>query len=74
MASSKEIGKDKTPSKEGKAMDAAFQKATRRALAEAFKVRKTVMVERDGWLVMVDKDGKVKRRVKRLPKLIIPVP
>lgn len=72
MGAAKKIIKDTKPSDEGKAMDAAFKKATRRALAEAFKVRKTVMVERDGWLVMVDKEGKVRRRVKQLPKLIIP--
>lgn len=72
MGAAKKISKDTKPSDEGKAMDAAFKKATRRALAEAFKVRKTVMVERDGWLVMVDKEGKVRRRVKQLPKLVIP--
>lgn len=59
-------------SAEGKAMDAAFRKATRRAQAKAFEVRKTILVERDGWLVMVDKGGKVHKRVKQLPKLEIP--
>lgn len=72
MGAAKKIIKDNTPSDEGKAMDAAFKKATRRALAEAFKVRKAVMLERDGWLVMVDKEGRVRRRVKQLPKLTIP--
>lgn len=61
-------------SAEGKAMDAAFKKATARALKKAFKVRKTVMVERDGWLVMVDKEGRIRRRVKQLPKLTVPAP
>ncbi|MBK7384342.1 MAG: hypothetical protein IPI81_13600 [Flavobacteriales bacterium] len=56
----------KKPSAEGEAMNAAFKKATKRAAEEAFKVRKTIMVEKDGWLVMVDKNGIVKRRVKRL--------
>lgn len=61
-------------SAEGKAMDAAFKEATARALEKAFKVRKTVMVERDGWLVMVDKEGRIRRRVKQLPKLTVPAP
>lgn len=49
-------------------MDRAFKLATKKALKEAFKVRRTIMIERDGWLVMVNKAGKVVRRVKRLSK------
>lgn len=53
-------------------MNEAFRQATKRARVEAFKVRKTIMIEKDGWLVMVDKTGKVVKRVKELPKRILP--
>ncbi len=69
MASKKTaVRKGAKPSAEGKAMDRAFKLATKKALKEAFKVRRTIMIERDGWLVMVNKAGKVVRRVKRLSK------
>ena len=60
------------PSAEGQAMNEAFRQATKRAREEAFKVRKTIMIEQDGWLVMVDKTGKVVKRVKEMPKRILP--
>ena len=67
MASKKPtVRKKSEPSAEGKAMDRAFKRATKKAVGEAFKVRKTIMVQRDGWLVMVNKAGKVVRRVKQL--------
>ncbi len=53
-------------------MNLAFKKATKRAMEEAFKVRKTIMIEKDGWLVMVNKAGKVVKRVKKLPKHVLP--
>jgi len=53
-------------SAEGDAMAKAFKLATARAKREAFQVRKTIMVERDGWLVMINKAGKIVKRVKRL--------
>lgn len=59
-------------SEEAKLMDRLFRQATKKAAEEAFKVRKTIMVEKDGWLVMVNKDGKVTKRVKRIPKLVVP--
>jgi len=62
----------KKPSAEGEAMNKAFKKATKRAMEEAFKVRKTIMIEKDGWLVMVNKTGKVVKRVKQLPKRVLP--
>jgi hypothetical protein len=62
------ISRRKKPSSEGAAMDKAFKRATKRAAANAFKVRKTIMVERDGWLVMVNKAGRIVRRVKQLSK------
>ena len=59
-------------SAEGEAMNTAFKKATKRAAREAFTVRKTIMIEKDGWLVMVNKDGKVVRKVKRLERIKLP--
>ncbi len=53
-------------------MDLAIKKAAKRAVKAAFDVRKTIMVERDGWLVMVNKAGKVVRKVKRLEPLDLP--
>jgi hypothetical protein len=53
-------------------MDAAFKKAAKQAKAMAFTVRKTIMVERDGWLVMVNKAGKVTKRVQRLEPVKLP--
>lgn len=62
------ISKRKRPTKEAAAMDKAFKQATKRAVEEAFKVSKTIMVERDGWLVMINKAGRVVRRVKEVRK------
>ena len=59
-------------SEEGKAMNKAFKTATRRAAERAFAKRKTILVEKDGWLVRVRKDGSVWRRVKRLQRLRLP--
>ena len=69
MARKKTTTVTEKPSTEGDAMDKAFKLATARARREAFEVRKTIMVERDGWLVMINKSGKVVKRVKRLPLL-----
>jgi len=61
----------KKPSAEGEAMAKAFKTAMKRAEREAFTVRKTIMVERNGWLVMVNKEGKVVRKVKKLEPLVL---
>lgn len=53
-------------------MNEAFKKATKRARTEAFKVRKTIMIQKDGWLVMVNKAGRVVKRVKKLPEPELP--
>lgn len=50
-------------------MNAAFKQAVKKAKHKAFSVRKTIMVEKNGWLVMVNKDGKVVRKVKNLESL-----
>lgn len=55
-----------TLSAEGVLLNEVFRSATAKAAAAAFKVRKTILVERDGWLVRVYKDGRIWRRVKRL--------
>lgn len=55
-------------------MNKIFQQATRKAMREAFKVRKTIMIEKDGWLVMVNKAGRVVRRVKKLPEFPLAKP
>lgn len=60
------------PTAEGQAMDAAFKKAAKQAKAKAFTVRKTIMVERDGWLVMVNKAGRVIKRIQRLEPVKLP--
>ncbi|MBL0127523.1 MAG: hypothetical protein IPP83_08685 [Flavobacteriales bacterium] len=57
---------------EGEAMDTTFKKATAKAARRAFAVRKTIMIEKDGWLVMVNKAGKVIKRVKRLDAVKVP--
>ncbi|MBK9513415.1 MAG: hypothetical protein IPO05_07235 [Flavobacteriales bacterium] len=59
-------------SAEGEAMDKAFKTAMKRAERQAFTIRKTIMIERNGWLVMVNKEGKVVKKVKKLEPLIIP--
>ncbi|WKZ64876.1 MAG: hypothetical protein QY325_08855 [Flavobacteriales bacterium] len=59
-------------SSEGKAMNKAFKTATRRAAEQAFAKRKTILVERDGWLVRVRADGRVWRRVKKLAPVHLP--
>lgn len=53
-------------------MNVAFKKATKKAARQAFAVRKTIMIEKDGWLVMVNKEGQVVKRVKRLERLVVP--
>ena len=53
-------------SDDGRALSNAFRKAVKRAVTDAFIVRKTIMVERHGWLVMVNKEGKIVKRVKKL--------
>jgi hypothetical protein len=73
MATKKQALKTlRKPTAEGRAMDAAFKKAAKQAKAMAFTVRKTIMVERDGWLVMVNKAGKVTKRVQRLEPVKLP--
>ncbi|MFN6178276.1 MAG: hypothetical protein ACK46G_12150 [Flavobacteriales bacterium] len=59
-------------SAEGKAMNRAFKTATKRASKQAFAKRKTILVEKDGWLVRVRKDGRVWRRVKQLVPVTLP--
>ena len=68
-AKPKKIATRSKPTREGEAMNAAFKKATARARLGAFEVRKTIMIEKDGWLVMVNKAGRVVRRVKRIEPL-----
>ena len=53
-------------------MNVAFKKATKKAARQAFAVRKTIMIEKNGWLVMVNKAGKVVKRVKELERLVLP--
>ncbi len=60
------ISRSKLPSKEAQAMSRNFKEATDAARKAAFKNRKTVLTERDGWLVRIKKDGSVWRRVKRV--------
>jgi peroxiredoxin len=62
----------KKPSAEGEAMAKAFKTAMKKAERLAFTVRKTIMVEKDGWLVMVNKEGKVMKKVKKLEPLVLP--
>ena len=62
----------KKPSSEGAQMARAFGIAVRNARNGAFRLRKTLLVERDGWLVRVNKAGKVVRRVKRLEQIKLP--
>jgi|GEM_PF-1652046 len=57
---------------EGKAMNAAFKKATKKARKDAFAVRQTLMVEKNGWLVLIDRTGKVVKRVKQLEQVRVP--
>lgn len=57
---------------EGEATQKAATAATREARSRAFRVRKTVLTELDGWLVLVRKDGSVYRRVKKLEPLVLP--
>ncbi|MCB0774474.1 MAG: hypothetical protein KJZ58_06230 [Flavobacteriales bacterium] len=49
-----------------KALREASVAATEAASKAAFEVVDTLLVVRDGWLVKVDKDGKVRRKVKRI--------
>lgn len=54
-----------------KVLRVASSKATAKAHRGAFAHMKTQLVTKDGWLVRVDKDGKVTKKVKSLmsPKL-----
>lgn len=64
------VRKKTRPSAEGLALSEAFMKATKRAKEQAFKVRTTIMVEKDGWLVMVNKAGRVIRKVKPVSPIV----
>lgn len=57
---------------EGVATQKAASLATREARERAFGVRKTILAEKDGWLVLVRKDASVYRRVRRLEPLVLP--
>ncbi|MEZ4755988.1 MAG: hypothetical protein R2817_04075 [Flavobacteriales bacterium] len=70
MPKKKAIITRKKPSAEGEAMAKAFKTAMKRAERLAFTVRETIMVEKNGWLVMVNKEGKVKKKVKKLEPLV----
>jgi len=59
-------------SAEGKVMNAAFQRAAKAAVREAFSLRKAILVEKDGWLVMINKDGKIVKKVSRLDPVHVP--
>jgi hypothetical protein len=59
-------------SAEGKAMNEAFKTATKRASKQAFARHKTILVEQDGWLVRMRKDGRIWRRVKPLQPVLLP--
>lgn len=61
-------------SPEGKAMNSAFKKATKKASKEAFSIRSTILVEKDGWLVRINKAGKVVKKIKQLEKVAVPAP
>lgn len=60
------------PTAEGTATQTAAQAATRSARNKAFTVRKTILAEKDGWLVLIRKDGTIYRRVKKLTALVLP--
>lgn len=49
-----------------KALRKASVLATEAASKAAFEVVETLLVVQDGWLVKVDKDGKVRRKVRRI--------
>lgn len=66
------VVKREKPTAEGTAIQRAATAATRSARAKAFTVRKTILAEKDGWLVLVRKDGTVFRRVKKLVPLVLP--
>jgi hypothetical protein len=72
MRKKKAIITRKKHSAEGEAMAKAFKTAMKRAERLAFTVRETIMVEKDGWLVMVNKEGKVVKKVKKLEPLVLP--
>lgn len=59
-------------SPEGKVMNAAFKRAARKAVREAFALRKTILVEKDGWLVMINKEGKVVKKIRQLEAVCMP--
>lgn len=50
----------------GKALRKASVVATEAASKAAFEVVETLLVAQDGWLVKVDKNGKVRRKVRRI--------
>lgn len=47
-------------------MNAALKKATRKATKEAFSLRKTLLVEKDGWLVYVNAKGQIRKRLRKV--------
>ncbi|MCO6483030.1 MAG: hypothetical protein J5I62_09570 [Flavobacteriales bacterium] len=49
-----------------KALRRAAEVATKAASKSAFEVVDTLLVVRDGWLVKVDKTGKVTKKVRRI--------
>jgi hypothetical protein len=53
-------------------MAKAFKAAARTARKKAFTVRKSIMVQKNGWLVMVNAQGKVLKRVKQLEAVKLP--
>ena len=72
MAAKAQITQRKRPTTEGVAMAKAFKSAAKAAKRKAFTVRKSIMVQRDGWLVMVNAQGKVVKRVKQLNAVTLP--
>lgn len=50
-----------------KTLRRASENATKAASRSAFDIVDTLLVVQDGWLVKVDKTGKVKKKVKRIP-------
>lgn len=67
MANKREqITQKRVISKEGQVMDKALKTAAKRAVKQAFSLRETILVEKDGWLVYVNAKGEVKRKVRRV--------
>lgn len=59
---------DQRPTKDVLVMDRLFKKATARAQKSAFSVRGAIMIQKDGWLAMVDKNGNVVQWVMELKR------